>query len=209
MSPRLSTLDSRLSTSPAAIGLRAHSGWAALVAVAGSLRSPAVLFRRRIELVDPAVTGAKQPYHEAEGKKLPKAREIIHRCSTDAKRLARKALQEAVAELQRSGHHVAGCGLLLASGRPLPPLEAILASHALIHTADGELFRAALAGASEDAGVPVTRVREKELLARSAAGFRLSAEEIQRRVKEIGKPLGPPWTQDEKFAALVGWMALL
>ncbi len=176
--------------------------------MAGTPRSGAVLFRRRIELVDPAVTGARQPYHAAEGKKLPKAREIIRRCATDANRLARQAFREAVAELENGGHHVAGCGLLLASGRPLPPLEAILASHALIHTADGELFRNALAAAGEDGGVRVTGVREKELLARSAARFRLSAEEIPRRLKEIGRSLGPPWTQDEKFASLAGWLAL-
>jgi hypothetical protein len=32
--------------------------------------------------------------------------------------------------------------------------------------------------------------------------------ELERRVQEMGKPLGPPWTQDQKYAALVAWMAL-
>jgi hypothetical protein len=193
---------------PAALGLRAHSGWAALVAVAGTPRSPAVLIRRRIGLVDPSVRGAKQPYHEAEGKNLPKAREIIRRCSSDASKLAGKAFRKVVGELGRNGHRVAGCGLLLASGRPLPALEAILASHALIHTADGELFRDALAGASEDCGVPVTRVPEKELLQRVTADLRISTDELQLAIRELGRSLGPPWTQDEKFAALAGWLAL-
>jgi len=207
---QLSTLDSRLSTSPvpAALGFRAHSGWAALVAVAGTPRSPAVLIRRRIGLVDPSVRGARQPYHEAEGKNLPKAREIIRRCSSDASKLAGKAFRDVVAELGRNGHRVAGCGLLLASGRPLPALEAILASHALIHTADGELFRDALAGASEECGVPVIRVREKELLQRVTADLRISADELQLAIRKLGRSLGPPWTQDEKFAALAGWLAL-
>ena len=206
----LSTLNSQLSTSPvpAALGLRAHSGWAALVAVAGTPRSPSVLIRRRIELVDPSVRGAKQPYHEAEGKKLSKAGEIIRRCASDAGKLAGQAFREAVAELGRNGHRVAGCGLLLASGRPLPALEAILASHALIHAADGELFRDALAGASEACGVPVTRVREKELLPRVTADLRISAEDVQNAIRELGRSLGPPWTQDEKYAALAGWLAL-
>jgi hypothetical protein len=176
--------------------------------LAGTLRLPAVLVRRRIELVDPAASGARQPFHEAEGKKLPKAREIIRRCSSDANRLARKAFREVVAELGKNGHRVAGCGLLLASGRPLPALEAILASHALIHTADGELFRDALAGASEDSGVPVTRIREKELLPRVTADLRISADGLQLAIRELGRSLGPPWTQDEKYAALAGWLAL-
>src|SRR5882762_6158032 len=34
----------------AALGLRAHSGWAALIAVGGSAASPEVLDRRRIEM---------------------------------------------------------------------------------------------------------------------------------------------------------------
>jgi hypothetical protein len=195
-------------TVPAALGLRAHSGWAALVAVAGTPRSPAVLIRRRIELVDPAVPGARQPYHAAEGKKLPKAREIIRRSTSDANRLARKAFRGAVAELEKSGHRVVGCGLLLASGRPLPPLEAILASHALIHTADGELFRDALAAASEDGGVPVTRVREKELLPRVTGELRISDDELQLGIRELGRSLGPPWTRDEKYASLAAWLAL-
>ena len=37
---------------PAALGLRAHSGWAALVAVGGGPASPQVLDRRRIEMAD-------------------------------------------------------------------------------------------------------------------------------------------------------------
>jgi hypothetical protein len=197
-----------ISPVPAALGFRAHSGWAALVAVAGTPRSPAVLIRRRIGLVDPSVRGAKQPYHEAEGKNLPKAREIIRRCSSDASKLAGKVFREVVGELGRNGHRVAGCGLLLASGRPLPALEAILASHALIHTADGELFRDALAGASEDCGVPVTRVPEKELLQRVTADLRISTDELQLAIRELGRSLGPPWTRDEKFAALAGWLAL-
>src|SRR5260370_9420027 len=46
----------------AALGFRAHSGWAALVAIAGPSRSPAILERRRIELVDPRDPHAKHPY---------------------------------------------------------------------------------------------------------------------------------------------------
>ena len=192
----------------AGIGLRAHSGWAALVAVAGTPRSPQVLARRRIELSDPAFEGSKQPYHAAEGKPLPMAAKIIDRCAADAGRLARQAFREVIAELEKSGHRAAGCGLLVASGRPLPPLAAILASHALIHTADGELFRNALAAAGEENGWTITRVKEKEAYAAAAAGLGVPAEELQGRVNAVGRSLGPPWTQDQKLAALAGWMSV-
>jgi hypothetical protein len=36
----------------------------------------------------------------------------------------------------------------------------------------------------------------------------LAAGEVQKRLLELGRPLGPPWTQDQKYAALVAWMAL-
>jgi len=192
----------------AAIGLRAHSGWAALVAVAGSPRSAEILARRRIELSDPAFEGSKQPYHAAEGKPLPKAAKILDRCAADAGRLARQAFREVAAEVATSGHWVASCGLLLASGRPLPALAAILASHALIHTADGELFRDALAAAAEENGWLLARVKEKEAYAAAAAALRLPPEELRGRVKDLGRSIGPPWTEDQKLAAVAGWLAL-
>src|SRR5260370_3090211 len=49
----------------AALGFRAHSGWAALVAIAGASRSPAIVERGRLELADPRDPHAKQPYHAA------------------------------------------------------------------------------------------------------------------------------------------------
>ena len=56
-----------------AVGFRAHSGWAAVVSLAGPPASPTVVDRRRIELADAAIEGSKQPYHEAEGKKPKEA----------------------------------------------------------------------------------------------------------------------------------------
>ncbi len=191
-----------------AIGLRAHSGWAALVAVAGTPRSPQILLRRRVELADPEVPGSKQPYHAAEGEKLSRAEKIVGRCAADARRLAGSAFDEVLVELDEGKKPPVACGLLLASGRPLPALEAILASHALIHTADGELFRDALAAAAQERGLPVTRVREKEISSLAAAALRTPEEEIARCLKDVGRSIGPPWTQDQKFAALAAWTAL-
>ena len=51
-------------------------------------------------------------------------------------------------------------------------------------------------------------VKEKELFERGAAQLRTKVTELERRVQEMGKSVGPPWTQDQKYAALVAWMAL-
>ena len=191
-----------------ALGLRAHSGWAALVAVAGTARSIEVVDRRRVELSASKTPGPKQPYHEAEGQKLEKARQIVTRYAEEAGRLASEALRAVLANLKRQGHEVVGCGLLLASGRPLPDLESILASHALIHSADGELFRDAIADAAKKNRLTVVRVKEKEAIGEAASRLHVEAGELQRRVAALGKTVGPPWTQDQKLATLVAWMTL-
>ena len=192
----------------AALGFRAHSGWAALVAVAGTRGQVVVVDRRRIELGDPSAPGPKQPYHEAEGKPLAQAKRIVDRFADDAGRRALEALRCVLVDLRARGHEVVGCGLLTASNKPLPQLGSILASHALIHTADGELFRDALAGAAKKCRVPLARVRERELAQSAANALRASGETLQRRVGELGRGLGPPWTQDQKLAALAAWMCL-
>jgi hypothetical protein len=190
----------------AALGFRTHSGWAALVVVAGPRRSPTVIDRRRVELTAPGIP--RQPYHSAEKLDLKEAERLVGRCASTAVRLARQAVRALVEELRDKGHEVASCGILLASGRPLPTLAATLASHALIHTAEGELFRDALSRASEQCSLPVTGVRERELYERGAKEFRMAPNQLRRHVAEMGRAIGPPWTQDQKHAALVGWLAL-
>ena len=198
-----------------ALGLRSHSGWAALVAVGASRgdspvpSDPEVVLRRRIELADASIEGSKQPYHEAEGKKPKEAERIVGRCTDSSRRLAREALRAVVDVLRAGNHDVAGCGLLLASGRPLPAdLHAILASHALIHAAEGEMYRDVLRRASEHLSLRVTGVREREVLARAAEATGRPPSELQRRVAEMGRALGPPWRQDEKLATLAAWTVL-
>src|SRR5439155_15650698 len=138
----------------AALGFRAHSGWAVVVAIAGSPRSPRVVDRRRVELADPDKQASKQPYHAAEGLDLKKAEELVRRATEDAQRLARQGLRAVIDDLHAGGHQVIGCGIVLASGRPATTLAATLASHALIHTAEGELFRNVLVRSGEHHDLP-------------------------------------------------------
>jgi hypothetical protein len=101
------------------------------------------------------------------------------------------------------------CGILLSSGRPLPTLPRILASHALIHTADGELFRQAVMHAAKRSGLETYTAVEKEIAAQAAASFHLRENELLCRLGTLGRGLGPPWTQDEKLAALAAWLSLV
>ena len=193
---------------PAAIGLRAHSGWAALVAVAGSFDKPEVIARRRIITAEASIRGSKQPFHAAEPLPLAEAKTLIAQCTASTHALSCDAIQAAIDGLRDKRIQAVSCGITTGSGRKLPDLAGILASHSLIHTAEGEFFRGALIDAAAKCQLPIHKVREKELLDRAAAEFKLTPEKLQRRLSEIGKPLGPPWTQDQKFAALAAWLAL-
>jgi hypothetical protein len=192
----------------AALGCRSHSGWAAVVVVAGPADSPQVIDRRRIEICDPSFRGSKQPYHTAEPMAFPDAQAFLDRCTRSTLRLATDALQAAMDHVHAHGYNATRFGITLASGRALPGLKDILASHALIHTAEGEFYRAALMNAARECGLAIMRVKERELYERASAHFRMSAQQLERRVTDLGKLLGPPWSQDQKYAALVAWLAL-
>src|SRR3989449_531195 len=192
----------------AAIGFRVHSGWAAAVAVCVDKGAPVILARQRVHLVETFTYEFRQPYHTAEKMLEGQAREFISRTQAEARRLAYRAIRELESRTREQGVKLTRCGLLLASGRPLPVLDKILASHALIHTADGELFREAILHASARCGLRDFRIREKELLDRAENVLRLKSAALKRRVTELGRPFGAPWSQDEKFAALAAWLAL-
>jgi hypothetical protein len=192
----------------AAIGFRVHSGWAAAVAVCVEKGAPVVLARKRIHLVETFTYEFRQPYHTAEKMLDGQASEFISRMQAEARRLAYRAIRELASRTQEQGVKLTRCGLLLASGRPLPVLEKILASHALIHTADGELFREALLHASARCGLRDFRVKDKELLDHAAQALRIKSAVLMSRVTELGRSFGSPWSQDEKFATLAAWLAL-
>jgi hypothetical protein len=195
-------------TKQAAIGFRVHSGWAAVVAVCVDRGAPVVLARQRVHLVETFTYEFRQPYHTAEKMPQGQAREFISRMRTESRRLAYRAVQELESRTQEQGVKLTRCGLLLASGRPLPALEKILASHALIHTADGELFREALLHASARCGLRDFTIKEKELLERAGQVFHLKSADLMARITELGHSFGSPWSQDEKFATLAAWLAL-
>jgi hypothetical protein len=175
-----------------ALGFRAHSGWAALVAVAGTIDAPQILERGRI-----IIGNTKQPYHAAAELPFPQAEALVQNAIESSRALAAEAISAAIKALHAQGHEVAGCGVVLGSGKPLPALEKILASHALVHAAEGELFRDVLVWAAKQCRLPVTGVREKSLDARVLA-----------RVGSLGKLIGPPWTQDQKYATVAAFKVL-
>jgi len=192
----------------AALGFRSHSGWAALVAVAGSPGAPIVIERRRVQTADLGIRGSLQPYHAAKEMRFAEAEAYLDRCGAATRRMAQTAVSEAVAELAGKGYAVAAACVLLGSGRPPTDLAATLRSHPVIHTAEGDFFRHALKTACESSGLPVLAIKEKALIEQAAATLRMSPDNLQLRVAALGKSLGPPWRQDEKLCAIAALLAL-
>ena len=191
-----------------AVGFRVHSGWTCLVVLSVVKGSPFVLSRERVHLVETFTYEFRQPYHSAARMPLAEAREFISGVRTEARQLAYRAIHGIQAGMHKQRYKLTHCGLLLASGAPLPELSKILASHALIHTADAELFREAILHAAARCGVNVAFTKERELLDRAGQALGLKSADLKRRVTGLGRLLGSPWSQDEKFATLVAWLAL-
>src|SRR5260370_5878573 len=134
---------------------------------------------------------------------------FIRGVQLDAKRLALSSLRSLLADLAEGDFTIVRSALLLSSGRALPELDQILASHALIHTADGELFRDSLRAACAACNLPLQGIREKELFTAAASkALCVQPAALKRRIAALGKALGPPWSQDEKLAALGAWITL-
>lgn len=192
----------------AAIGIRVHSGWGALVAVSGTKGAVEVVELCRISIADPRTAGALQPYHFAERLDLKKAEPHVAKCAEASAGLALVALREVLEQLQARDYRVAGAAILLSSGRPLPEFARILASHAMIHAAEGEFFRKAFRDALEQLKIPVMGIRERELQEQAEAKFGKNASQVQERIAGLGRSLGPPWTTDQKTAALAAFIIL-
>ncbi len=192
----------------AAIGIRAHSGWGAVVVVSATPAAVDVVARRRIGITDPNIEGAKQPYHFARSQQLPWAETYLAECAAISEGLAAQALGDILEDVRRREYAVVTCAILLASGRSLPSLSVILASHSLIHAAEGEFFRRAFWKASERLGIPVTGIRERELDSRAEQAFGEHAISLRREIAALGRLLGPPWTTDQKTASFAAVLAL-
>jgi hypothetical protein len=193
----------------AALGFSAHTGWAVLVAVSGPTASAAILDRRRIEMMPHR--DVKRPrfvYHAAQ--KLPRAAaERLVRESTEMSWTnAKAAIRAAADDLRTKGHEVVACGIIVGNKRLTAPLETILDSHALIHTAEGQLFRDAIRRAAEKLGLTVAEVGAKEVAPRAAKALRLSDKQLAERLATIGAAAGRPWSKDHREACLAALIAL-
>jgi hypothetical protein len=192
-----------------ALGLKAHSGWAALVVIGIAGREFEVIERRRIELVEERDSHwAKQPYHAAEGLDPKAAREIVKRGTEAAYRIAQREMRAAVKLLRAREHEVVACAVLVPNPMPEWSVAEILAVHFRMHKAEGVLFPDALARAAEVCDLRLIAIPEKLLSEHAEKALARPLNSITKQVTTLGKTAGPPWGKDQKTAALAAMIAL-
>jgi hypothetical protein len=190
------------------LGIAPHSGWAAVVALGNTPEGPKVLERSRVQLIDGHYPESKQPYHAIEALEIEEAARRLDRYRAQAQSMADAAFRQISQDLAGRGYELQSVGILESSGRKGGSLGSILASHSLIHTADGDHFRNALASAAEQIGLAVHRVPARDLETQAELRLHRPLTELRGHVIEIGRQVGAPWGADQKNAALLAWALL-
>ncbi|MGH9930738.1 MAG: hypothetical protein ACREA9_16130 [Pyrinomonadaceae bacterium] len=196
----------RADVAEAAFGLKAHSGWAALVALGTHGGDLKVLERCRLKLVEES--WAKQPYHAAEELKPAEAARVVKRGIDAAKRIALREMQTVVKRTRENGFEVQGCGLLVGDPMPNWSVAEILAVHFRMHKAEGVLFREVLADAAAACDMRLVAIPERLLLEHAEAALAIKASSLLQQIAAFGKSVGAPWGKDQKDAALAAMIAL-
>jgi hypothetical protein len=161
-----------------ALGISVHTGWAACVIVAGTLKKPEVIANQLIDVLDDA---HRFCFHMAAEMKRADAEKFLQRTRKQALANAKRALAALLAFEPKT------CAIVAKAGDP-GTLDQILASHPRLHTAEGCLYRDVL---SEACPVPVKLVPASAL-----------------DVSKIGKLSAPPWGRDQKLAALAAFSVM-
>jgi len=192
-----------------AFGLKAHSGWAALVVLGTRGRELELVTRSRMELVEKdEAAWAKQPYHAAERLGQSDARDLVSRGLASARGIAAREMRAAAQRAHEAGHEIAGCAVLMGDPMPEWTVGEILAVHFRMHKAEGVMFRDALARAGEACGLKVLGIAEKQLDQHAEHLLATSITALRKTIASLGKAAGPPWGKDQKDASLAAWIAL-
>ena len=148
-----------------------------------------MLARERVQLVDEPLP--RMTYHAIEQYALSprEGKALIGKVRRAATTVATKAMKGAAKQYSVDVVGVVG------KVRNVPDdLERILASHSLLHAAEGALYEDVLVDAAANAGLPAVLVEERTI-------------EITAALDAAKKTLGAPWQKDHKLAASAAFRA--
>jgi hypothetical protein len=150
---------------------------------------PTIDLQRRLELCPPALP--RQTYHAVvhDGLDLKAGERLIRKVAEASVKSARAAM--------RATNDIVAIAVV-AEPRDLPELGRILKSHALLHSAEGDMYREVIVDAAEREGIPSFHFAATEL----------RAEPRDELMKAFGAIVGTPWQQEHKDSARAALRAL-
>ena len=187
-----------------AVGFTIKSGWSSAVLLSGSALSPQVVDSRRIDLSDPAVPAARQPYHDGFGT-ARRSGPALARLVSSVERFGGRAVSDAIRKYSRAGHQLSGAGVIVGS---MTNPDTIANPHIRIHALEGRLFRMVVEKSLDDAGVPRSVWRDRDVYALATKVLARSEQDIRAAVTALGRGTNGPWRAEEKSAALAAWIIL-
>ena len=186
-----------------AVGFTVKSGWAAVVLVEGSAAAPAIADSRRVEISDPAIPDAKQPYHAGFGTARD-AGDELKRLVASVNAYGRKSVGALLRDYGRRGP-LRGAGVVVGS---LIDPATIGNDHIRIHAMEGRLFRTVVIDAAEKAGLNCRVCRDRDLYADAVKRLKKPEAAIRKTLTDIGRDVDGGWRAEQKAAALSAWVLL-
>ncbi|MBI4622223.1 MAG: hypothetical protein HY736_03245 [Verrucomicrobia bacterium] len=189
----------------AAIGFTVKSGWAAVVLVGDPVGSLVVHDSRRLDLSDPAIPEALQPYHAGFGT-ARSSDQKLSRLVDSVKRFGRKSVVELIQHYRAEGHNVVGVGIVVGS---LINPEQIANAHIRIHALEGQLFRRVVEGAAGRSNLEYSVWRERDLYGRATEILKQTEPELRTCLSAFSGLVRGSWRAEQKIATLAGWLELV
>lgn len=149
----------------------------------------------RADRWDAGRAGAGSGFHAAAGLPPPEAEALVRRAVDAVTETAGRRLAEVCAELGADSGGPDAVAVVVGDFPVPESVPAILASHTLMHAAEGQLYRDALLDAADAAGLRATGVSAKVASARLAG-------DLGDVVRAVGAAAGPPWRKEHKLAAV-------
>ncbi len=188
----------------AAIGFRVKSGWATAVLLSGPAASPRVADRSIVELSDPKVPDARQPFHAGVGQ-AQTDEAIVERLIGAIERYACRSIADAITRYRAAGHSLGGAAIVV--GSDVDP-QRIANPHIRAHASEGRLFRTVVEQGCRECRVPCAVVLERNVYSTASRTLAMPEARLRQAVTDLGKLFGGPWRAEEKLAAVAAWHVL-
>ena len=187
----------------AAAGFTVKSGWACAVLIGGTSKTPRLIDSRRVEISDPEIPDAKQPYHAGFGTARD-AGDELKRLVASVKSYGRKSVSALIREYQKSAN-VTAAGVVVGS---LIDPKTIGNDHIRIHAMEGQLFREVLIDGAERNGVKCSVWRERDLYGAAEKQLKSAETVLRKKLTALGEDAPDGWRAEHKAAALAAWLVL-